>query len=196
MTMADWRFLVVQSITDPAEAGRRLIAMAIPRDALWIGLSLVVVLNTMIFALSNVLIPGPSPLPDMLTYPPVYLAVSGGGLLLSIYSMYWIGRMMGGTGSLDDMMVLLIWMQGLRFLVQTVTLVLVLTFPLLSVILVIASFLVGLFILMHFIDQAHRFASLGRAAAVLIASSLAILLGLSVLVALIGGPMIGTPPDV
>lgn len=196
MNRADWYDLAVVSVGNPAEAARRILALNVPRNALWTGFGLVVVLNTMILALSNLLLTGASPFPAMLTYPPVYLVLSGSVLLLSIYAMFWIGRLMGGKSTWENIMVLVIWLQALRVVVQMVTFVLVLTIPLLSLLLGISAFLVGLYMLVHFINQAHQFDSLGRSASVLIGASLAIAFGLSLLITLYGGPMIGTPLDV
>lgn len=196
MTAAGWRQLAVVSVTDPAAAARALIALRPPREALWTALVLVAVLNTLIFVLSGMLVPGPSPLPAMLSSPVIYFAIVAGGLVLTVYAIFWTGRAFGGQGALEDILVLIVWMQSLRVLVQVAALVLVLTAPLLSALLVFAAALIGLYMLVHFIDQAHRFGSPGRAIGVLIASVLAIVLGLSVLLSLLAGPILGVSSHV
>ncbi|MCB1311369.1 MAG: YIP1 family protein [Sedimentitalea sp.] len=196
MTAAGWRQLAVVSVTDPAAAARALIALRPPREALWTALVLVAVLNTLIFVLSGMLVPGPSPLPAMLSSPVIYFAIVAGGLVLTVYAIFWTGRAFGGQGAVEDILVLIVWMQSLRVLVQVAALVLVLTAPLLSALLVFAAALIGLYMLVHFIDQAHRFGSPGRAIGVLIASVLAIVLGLSVLLSLLAGPILGVSSHV
>jgi len=196
MTVGYWRQMVIMSITKPAEAARALMAMQIPSQALWTGLALVAVLNTALFTLSNLLMPGPSPLPAIFNSPILYLAIVMGGLTLTIYGLFFVGRLFGGKGSVADIMVLIVWMQALRVLAQAATLVLVMTVPFLAMIVVFAAALVGVYMLVHFVDQAHRFGSVGRAALVLIASVLAIVVGLSLIVTLIGGPNVGSLPNV
>lgn len=196
MTLGEWRQLAITSVKDPATAARALMAMQIPRKALWIALVLVAVLNTLLFVLSNVVMPGPSPLPEIFDSPGLYLAIVVVGLILTTYSIYGVGRVMGGKGSLNDVMVLVVWLQVLRVAVQGAALVLVLLLPLLSALLVFAAALIGVFMLVHFIDQAHRFGSLGRSAAALIASLLAIVFGLSLILSLVGGPIVGSTPYV
>ena len=71
-------------------------------------------------------------------------------------------------------------------------LVLVFVAPVLSGLLVLTSSLIGAYMMAHFVDQAHGFQSLGRAAAVMIASFLAIAIGLSTLLLLVGGPNVGS----
>ncbi len=153
-------------------------------------------LNTLIFVLSGMLVPGPSPLPAMLSSPVIYFAIVAGGLVLTVYAILWTGRAFGGQGALEEILVLIVWLQSLRVLVQVAVLVLVLTVPLLSALLVFAAALIGLYMLVHFIDQAHRFDSPGRAIGVLIASVLAIVLGLSVLLSLLAGPILGVSSHV
>lgn len=196
MNPSDWRTLALTSITDPATAARQLLAFSVPREALWTALVLMAVLNAAIFTLSNILLPTPSPFPGLLNSPIAYFGIAAGGLILSIYAIFWIGRILGGTGALEDVMILLVWMQALRVVVQAVALVLVLTVPLLSALLVFAATLVGLYMLLHFVNQAHRFESLGRAAGVLIGAFVAIVLGLSLVLSLIGGPIVGSSLNV
>lgn len=198
MTSPDLRQLAVTSVADPAAAARSLMALALPRAALWTALLLVAVLNTILFGLSHILVPAPEPvqMAGLFSSPIAYFVLVSGGLVLTIYAIFWTGRLLGGSGALEDVMVLIIWLQGLRVLVQAAALVLLLVLPMLSMLLIFAAALIGLYILLHFVDQAHRLNSLGRSAGVLIASVVAIVVGLSLLLSLIGGPMIGAVPHV
>lgn len=196
MIVTDWRGLVVLSVRNPAEGARVLMGLNLPGRALWTALALVAVLNTILFTLSNILFPGPTPLPEVLTAPTVYLAVVFGGLALTVYSIFWVGRMLGGQGALADILVLIVWLQALRVAVQAVALVLMLVVPLLSGLLVLAAGLIGVWMMVHFVNEAHRLNSLGRAVGVLVASLLAIVVGLSVLLSLVAGPIVGSTPHV
>ncbi len=191
MIATDWRDLALTSITDPASAARSLLNLTLPREAIWTALILVAVLNTMLFTLSNVLAPGPSPLPGLFDAPTVYLGFVFFGLVMVIYAIFWVGRAVGGEGSLLDVMVLIVWLQGLRVVVQAVALVLLLIMPLLSGLLVIAAAIVGVYILVNFVNQAHRFESLGKSAGVLIGAFIAMVLIVSILLSLVGGPLTG-----
>lgn len=191
MTDSNLRDLVVLTVKSPAQAARVLLDIDIPREALWIGLVLVAVLNGILFTLSNLLVPGPSPLPEMFLVPALYTALVAGGLVLTVYALYWTGRFMGGSGTLDDIMLAILWLQGLRVALMVVVIVLILTVPVLSALLVFGASIYGLFILLHFVNQAHRLNSLAKSAGVLVASMVAIVLGLTLLFSLFGGPISG-----
>jgi hypothetical protein len=196
MSVTSFSDLAILTIKNPAEAAQLLLSMNVPREALWTALALVAVLNGLLFDLSNRLVPGPSPLPEMFLMPVLYTILVAVGLFLTIYFLFWTGRLLGGTGSLDDIMLAILWLQGLRLVLMVVVLLFVLVMPLLSALLVFGASLYGLYILLHFVDQAHRLKSLGRSAGVLIASMLVIVLGLTLLVSLFGGPIVGLSSNV
>lgn len=187
MMRTDLQGLVVSSVTDPASVARFLIDLHLSRETLWTGLALVAVLNTMLFGLSNMAVPAPAPVPGMFNAPIVFLVFVIAGLLSTIYAITWTGRWMGGDGNVEDVTVVVLWMQILRVLVQAVSLVLLVLAPILSILLAFAAGLLGIYITLHFVNEAHRLASLGKAAGVLIASALAIVLALSLVISLFGG---------
>jgi hypothetical protein len=84
------------------------------------------------------------------------------------------------------MLVLLVWLQSLRVLGQGITLVLLMISPGLAGLMILFIGLAGLWILINFIQAAHRFDTLWHAAGVLVAAMVALVLGLSLLLSLIG----------
>ena len=187
MNKALWGEMIVMSVRDPAEVARRLMAMQLPREVLWTGLALAAVANTLLFTLSNMLLPGPEGFPVLFQSPFVYLAMVVGGLVLTVMMIFWAGRILGGTGAFEDVLVTVLWLQVLRVLVQAATLLLALTVPVLAMLGVLAATVLGVYIMLHFVDQAHRLNSLARAGGVLILSVLMMAITLSVLLALFGG---------
>lgn len=196
MTRTDWRPLTVATLTDPAGAARTLIGLHLTREVLWTALLLVAVLNALLFAVSNIMLPPPPELGLLFHSPMLYFAVVAAGLSLSVVSLQVIGRMLGGAGTLEDIMVLVVWLQLLRVAIQGIALVLALLTPALSAMVVLAAAFYGIFIMLHFINQAHGFGSLLRAAGVLLASALAILLVLTFFLSFIGGSILETSAHV
>lgn len=188
--------LAVLSVTRPADAARTILAMDLPRGTLWTALALAVVLNTLLYGLSGMVMPAPQTVPAMFDIPGLYLVIVGGGLVMSIYAITWVGRLMGGQGGFDQVMALIVWLQFLRVAVQAATLVLALTVPALAVLLVLAAALIGLWLMLHFVDQAHRLGSLGRAAFVLVGAVFAIAIFVYLLMLLLGGAILGLSPHV
>ncbi len=192
MSVAFWVNLAVLSIKDPATAARQLLNMQVPSNILWIVLFLVTICNTILFTFSDLLAPAPGPLSDLFGTPFMMLGLVAGGLILTVYSIYLCGRLMGGAGTFDGVLVLIVWLQVLRLAVQAAVLILMMTFPFLSALLVIVSFFVWLYLLVHFVNQAHQFGSLGRSAGVLVVSIIIPAVGIAVLLALLGVPLTGT----
>lgn len=189
--------LALLTVKDPAEAARRLLTLNMNREALWVALALAVVLNTLLQVLSNVLYPVSDPdMQDLAGSITLYVAVVGGGLVVSIAAFYQVGQKMGGKGSFNDIMILMVWLQFLRVAVQAFSLLLLISVPGLLDILAFAAFLLGLYITVHFIDQAHRFGSPLKALGVLVLSALAIAVVITILLSLVGGPMLGIPAHV
>jgi hypothetical protein len=187
-----WRDLAVETVLTPATAAARVLQLDLSQQVLWMALFLVAVLNTILFKITNLAVPGPSPLPPAFDSPLITLLVVAGGLVLTVHALFWTGRAMGGTGRLGDVLVLMIWLQVLRLVVQGATLILVLTIPALAVLLVFATAILGLWILIHFINAAHHFDSLPLSAGVLVATLVGLTLGLSVILFLIGATILGS----
>ncbi|MDK3018344.1 Yip1 family protein [Pseudodonghicola flavimaris] len=194
MNKTFWADMIGLSLTRPAEAARLLIGLGLPRPVLWTALVLSAVLSALVYSLSDLIMgvqmPGP------LGMPLIFAAFVGASLLLSVVSLYWAGRMLGGTASVEAIMTLVLWMQLLRILVQVATLVLTLLSPGLALIGVFAAMLFGLYIMVHFIDVAHGLASLPRAVGVLVLSMVIMTVILFILIALLGGVLPGTPQNV
>ena len=183
--------LALLTVQDPAEAARQLMAIQLDRGTLWTAVFLVAVLNTLLAGLNNVLMPNTTPIPGLFDVPAVYFFFVGGGLVLTILTLFWVGRAFGGEGSMEDIMVVVVWLQFMRVLVQATALVLLLTIPMLSILLILVAALVGIWILVHFVDQAHRFGSLSKAAGVLIAAFIGMVVGVSILLSMIGVSAVG-----
>ncbi|WP_170481893.1 YIP1 family protein [Ruegeria arenilitoris] len=194
MTGISLRALVMTTVTNPAEAARQLLALKLNRETLWLGLALAIVLNSLVHVVSNMLAPLQDPDLQVLAGSLVlYVVLAGGSLLLSIAAVFQVGRLLGGTGSFEDVMILMVWMQFFRVLVQVFSLILMLIMPGLFAVLAFAAALLMLYVVVHFIDQAHRFGSPLKALGVLVLSALAIAVIVIVLLSLVGGPMLGTP---
>ncbi|WP_370302496.1 YIP1 family protein [Pseudooceanicola sp.] len=183
--------LAVLTVRDPAEAARQILDLNLPRQALWLALLLMAVLQSLIFALSDLMTPGPTPFPALFGSPIRFMIVSALMLVLTVYAIFWAGRALRGSGALEDVMALVVWLQALRVAVQLAGLLLSMVIPLLAVLLLLAASVLGIYILLHFINQAHRLDSIARAVGVLAVALVGLLFGLSLLLALLGVPAMG-----
>ncbi|KUF11462.1 hypothetical protein AVJ23_06765 [Pseudoponticoccus marisrubri] len=176
--------LAVQTVVAPRDVARLLLSIRPGREALATAFALVVVLNALVFQGSRLLMPGP--VPPLLGNPVSFLVLQGGTLALTALALTWTARLFDGRGRFEEVALLLIWMQGLRVLVQAA---LMLILPLsagLGTLALAVGTAVGVWILLNFLDEVHGLGSLFKAALVLMLGVIAMAFALSVLLALAG----------
>lgn len=196
MMMPDPRQLTATTLRNPAAAAQELMSLHLPRSVLWTALILMATLQALTFGVSEILIPTTAPVPLVFDSPLAFFGMAVVALALTVYSLQWTGRMLGGSGSLEDVMVIIVWIQVLRVVVQLLALVLAIVMPGLALLLVFVATILGLYILVHFVNEAHRLNSLLRASGVLVSSVIVMVLGLSIFLSLIGAPLVGANANV
>ncbi|MFP4274875.1 MAG: YIP1 family protein [Paracoccaceae bacterium] len=196
MTSAAIGRLALETIRAPRSAAAQLIGLGLPRELLWTALALVVILNALIFTLTNMVSPPPAEMPMVVMEPLPFALLLGAALVASIFALFWVGRGLGGQARLDDLMVLLIWLQSLRVALQLALLVLMPVVPALASLIVLAASILGIWILVNFVDVAQGFDSLLKSLGVLILSTLGMAIALSLVLSLFGGAILGIPSNV
>ncbi|WP_323769986.1 YIP1 family protein [Antarctobacter sp.] len=184
MTLDGYLKLALQSVTNPREVAALLLSIRPGREALWTAFALVVVLNALIFSVS--LLMNPAGIPAFLASPVMFVVMQGGALAASILALTWMGRLFGGKARIEEIALLMIWMQGLRVLVQAVMLLLV---PISAMLVGLGTMIVtalGVWIAVNFLDEAHELGGPLRALAVLVLGMLAMAFAVSLLLTLAG----------
>ncbi|MEX0285687.1 MAG: YIP1 family protein [Paracoccaceae bacterium] len=185
------RDLAIATLTTPAVAAGQLLSMRIPRAFLWMSLALMAILNAVAYGFAIVINPPLQGQTVFLPSPFAYAVIAGCGLFALVWAVFKVGQWMGGSGSIDDVLVLVCWMQFLRVIAQFATTVLLMVSSALSLLASMAIFVIGFWISLHFINEGHRLGSLGKAAGVLIGAGLVTAMGVSVLLSLVAAPFIG-----
>lgn len=192
------------SLRNPATAARFVIAAGFRRDVLWSFLLLVSIANATLVWLSNALT-GPTPeqiaqmpiqIPAIVFSPLFAFLFLAGALVITVHVLYWLGTAIGGTGSLDDMLAVLVWLQSLRVLAQIILLVLMLAVPSLAGIFGLAVAIISLWILVHFVNEATGLGSLFKTVGVLLSAMVGIILGLSFILTITGLATLGIDANV
>lgn len=190
MTREDVIDLLRQTLFKPADAARRLMDMRLPTEWLWMALALMAILNAIVYTASLQLSPEPDAsaglMPAAFQAPILFAALLFGALALTVIALYYVGQGLGGEAAMPDILVLMTWLQVLRLLVQGAVLVLALGVPALAALVVLGAAIWGVYILISFIDAAHRFDNRFKAAGVIVLSFVAMAIGLSMLLSLIG----------
>lgn len=159
--------LVVRSVLQPRDVARELLALPLSREFVMTSFVLVLVLNAIVSGISLIMVPLPPGAPEllqMLFAQPSRLMVLQALLLAGmIVTFTYSGQLIGGRGRLPEIAILLIWMQGLRAVVQLAALLIGFASPGASSFLVTLGTVVGVWIFMNFIDEGHGFNSLFKA---------------------------------
>jgi len=187
--------LMRQTISAPRAAGRRILALDLPRDWLWMALALMGVLNGLVYSLVMQVGGGSwdaAPLmPAVLQSPILFTLFLLFALVITVGALTWVGQAMGGKARMPQILALIAWMQLLRLAVQLALVVLMLVLPLAGLILVVVASIWGLVILVVFVDDAHGFGNIFKAAGVIILGFLGMLVGLSAILGVLSALVMG-----
>lgn len=186
--------LALATIRSPATAARDLMALNLPSQALWAGLGLVAVAHALFYLFSETV--SPSPVTQIIGSPLRYFLLVAVNMALTAFALHRVGRMMGGEAALDDVLVLIVWLNGLYLVSLLAVLLIGLAVPLLGMVLVFATVILGFWITLHFVNEAHRLGSLFRAFGVIVAAIIVVFICLSLVQVILGLPTGGTLPDV
>lgn len=190
MTTSIWGDLAITSLKDPANAAERLMAAGLPRDVLWTALALISVLSTILFAISNLSQTGTIYHPVLTISPFFYFLIVAAGMVFSIYALFWAGRFLNGTGSLGDMMVLVVWLHALHLGALYAIFAISLAVPALATMMALVEAFLVIYVMLHFINAGHRLGSLWRAFGVLLVMS-AIAIAFTALISTFGISIVG-----
>lgn len=186
MTLDQVKPLVLETVTAPALAARKVLSVQVPGQAIWLALALISVLNGVYYALllpglaqSGLAVPAIVNAPLMITL--FILAV----FAMMVFLMTVTGRMLGGVGDLESIGKITVWLQGLRFLAQVTISLLSIVSPLLGWVASMGLGIWGIWILLNFLAEAHGFA-IPKAIGVMAMTFVGVLLIMSILSAVLG----------
>ncbi|WP_298499642.1 Yip1 family protein [uncultured Maritimibacter sp.] len=179
--------MALQSIPEPRRVARDLFDQGLPRNTLWAILALILVLGAMLGVVSGLLFPIAPELEGTIIANPMLVAVAEASIaVLTAFFVYWVSRAAGGTGSFEDGLVTVIWVNFVLLMVQTLVLILTFIAPGLAVLLWIFGSFAGIWIMSHFIAEAHGFTSAGRVFLGVVMTGLVAAVVLSVVLTLLG----------
>ncbi|SEM16444.1 Yip1 domain-containing protein [Roseovarius azorensis] len=196
MTRTRFNALILQTLFQPREAAGVLIGMDLPRQWLWMALALMSVLNAIVYSLSLQMTASGDPtatalMPPAFHAPLLFAIFLFGALAITVLTLTWIGQRLGGRAEMDDILVLIGWLQVLRLILQVVVVVLVLVVPVLGAMVIFVGSLWGIYILVGFVDAAHRFDNMFKAVGVILLSLIAMAVALSIVLSVLGVAVVG-----
>ncbi len=182
------------TVRTPRDGARVIKSVVLPRSARWEVLFLIVVISVFLAQISTYLITGQATIVmgPFLANPIMACIIQMSLLIIMVFAIYWIGHAMGGTGSFEDAILLVAWMQFVMVCLQVIQTVSLVLLPPLATLIGIAGLGLFFWLLTNFIAELHGFTSLGRVFLMVIASLFGIAFGLSLILSLIGISVPGT----
>lgn len=178
--------LAQTTLRDPRAAAAQIISWGFGRDVLWTALALVAIINTFVVVLllqvsgPNMVVPGYAEAPLAL-----FMLIAG-LMVVYVHAMYWAGLAIGGSGTLDGVLAVLVWFQALRAAAQLAIVIVSLAVPSLGLLLSLVVAIWGFWIFLNFIAKALNLTSIGHSLLVLFIAAVGLVLGLGILLAIIG----------
>lgn len=196
MNMGNLLRMARDTVSNPREGAETVLALGLPKQALWLAFALVVVLSMLLGDLLYLLadLPRDGAMTGPLGASPLVMGLMQGAFLfLMAHAVTHVGRLFGGTGRFDEALALIVWLQFIFLCVQVLQLAAVLVIPPMAGLITMLA--VGLFfwLLVNFIATLHGFTSLGMVLVMTILSGFTILFVLSLILTLLGVTFEGPP---
>ena len=198
MNTLNLKQLFIQTLKAPSEAGVQVVALHLPIQGLWLALSLVSVVTSLIFAALMQLVPmGEDQFSGLMQASPAHSAplvfafLQWARAVVSVLVIYWVGRMMGGTGQLRDVLAVMAWLQAVTFVLMVGLVIMGAILPMLSSLMILAMVIWWVWAIVSLLNVAHEFDSMFKAGGVLIVSLLGVTVGMSIFFGAVSALFVG-----
>lgn len=178
------------TLTDPRAGLRQLLLLNLPPAARWAGLALTAVSSALVLHLGLLLSPPPEEVTvGLLFASPLQTAVVQMGVMLaSVLLIHGVGRSLGGTGRLEDAVLLVAWLQAIMVAVQVAQTLALLLLPPAAVVLGYLSIVLFFWLASNLIAELHGFSSALRVFGAVVAVFVGLVIVMSLVLTAIWGP--------
>lgn len=184
----------IETVQAPRKAARQIMAVQMPRSARWQVLGLITVVSAILAYISllvSAAVNGVDLTQEMNTSP-FMLAISQAVVLfVSVLAIDRFGRAAGGTGTLDDAILLVAWAQIVLACLQVVQIAMLLVLPSFALLLGFAGMVLLFVLTTVFVAELHGFRSLGLVFASVLVVMLLMATILNFIFRLLGYDMLG-----
>ncbi|MCV6595917.1 MAG: YIP1 family protein [Mangrovicoccus sp.] len=179
----------IQTLRNPHEGARLVMAQNLPKPLLWQMLGVVVALSVVLGQGSVLLFVDQADLAgsfSVLLTPLAMAALQLVVLVVTVLAVHWIGRQMGGVGRFEDSLALMVWLQFIMICLQVVQVVAMSISTPFADIIGLVGLVLFFWLLTNFIAALHGFRSLGLVFVMILVSAVGMVFLLSLLLSLIG----------
>lgn len=179
--------LTILTLQSPREGAEAVLAHTHARQFLWALLALATVLSVLMVQVMRFAFPQPpdTAIMPFQSAPLLFALIMWGSLVLMVFCVYYIGRAFGGTGSFQDSLLVVIWMQFLLMVSQALQILLAIVSLGLAALLGVGFIIYWVWIFASFITVLHGFQNRGTVLGGMFAAMMGVMLGLSMLTSLI-----------
>ena len=177
------------TLQDPKQAARVLLAEGVPLRARSAGLLLVAILSAITASIQITGREALDPLSAFMLASPIRATIFQWLFLsVSVVLIHRVGRAFGGTGSLADALLIVVWLQVIMLGFQVLQLAVAPLAPAFSGLIGLVSFMIYLWLLTVFIAELHGFVARGLVFLAMVITGVAAGFLLVVLLILLLGP--------
>ncbi len=192
----EWGYLfgmVLQTVPEPRKVAREIQALQFRRVDLWLALALLLVATTFLGVIASILFPVDPETMGPLFSDPILMGIAQASVaVLMVFGIYWVGRMVGGTGTFDQALLTVIWLHFVLWIIELGVVFLGVFAPGMALLLWIMGMVMTFWILSHFIAEMHGFNNAGMVFVGIVLTLLAVVVVFSIFLAIIG---IGVPVE-
>ncbi|KIN79587.1 YIP1 family protein [Sulfitobacter mediterraneus] len=174
------------TLREPRRAAETILSWQLSRETLWTAMALVAALYTFVLSLLIALTPSTLNLPGYAASPLALFVLVAGIMVVYVHAAYWTGLATGGSGTLDGLLAVMVWLQVMRAVAELALIVLSFVMPAMATLASIVLTGWSLWVMLHFLVAALHLPSMGKAFLVLVLSGIGLVVGLGILLALIG----------
>lgn len=181
--------LVMATVTDPSAAARELLALNLSNRDLRLALLLAAVASVLSLAVLELVVPMDPALAEgagIQVTPFAMVVILLSTMLISAFALHWTGTFLGGVGRFEDSLASVIWLQFCLVVLQLGQAVLSVASPALGALVAMASLVLLIWAMTHFITIVHHFGVLRRGFATVILAFVGAGVGLALILSVIG----------
>ena len=186
LTLQGWLRAVAMTLNTPEDAAERVLENHYARPVLVQAAIVVSIANVMLLAVASMMTPATAQANALQVTPFTLGLLITGSMLILASAISRAGKMLGGTGSFDGALTIVVWLQAVGLTFDVAQILVMLVSPFLAVLVGIGALMVLLWCMVHFVKVLHGFDTLGTAGAAFFIAMIGTIFAVVILMALLG----------
>ena len=189
--MKQFLALVWGALTQPGDSARMVMTVSAPRNAMWSVLVLISIATVFLRYGAAALGGIPAEATTLGMAPMTFAVVVASWQVIMVFALYFTCQALQGTGSFENTLKLMVWLQMVLLVVEVAQISLLLISPELGQFAAFVSLGLLLWCLVNFLNVLHGYESLGKSTFCLFVAVTGLIVGASLIITLIGAAVPG-----